>query len=465
MAAYRPRVAASITSPIPGSGRNGGTDETVTFPLQVRRASLLLNDHNHADTLEMTVDWMDAGLDPRLLSNATVLFYLGAAPDGGPWQPTQADLRFVGIVKRPRRSGDGGSGLTVEILAHDYTTLFLDAKPFAASGVPDLTDDLASAWRKICGHTGLIDASTGELHSTVQALADRIRFVGVDEPPVLGKAVASRFRKLGKVQAKPDADAWAVWQQCVGMCGLISFVKLDACVVTTATDLYSGRNPPRLIWGSALGNILRISEERDTRLSGAGVGITSFDPLTGTTLEALWPPIGDASIRRKRLGAKKAAGPDEMRESEAREYFAYPGVTDEGVLLDIARRVYEERSRQEFEATLTTCEMSVPSLDGSAFDLLALASGDVIRIEIDPADTERLGQLRSDEERLDNLVGRGFSEGLATLVVRTLSASRSLSPDFYVKRVSTHLETSPEGGTFEVEIAVCNRISIDGNAK
>ncbi len=139
---------------------------------------------------------------------------------------------------------------------------------------------------------------------------------------------------------KPDADAWAaIWQQCVGMCGLISFIRKDQCIVTTATDYYTSANPPRLIWGQ---NILRISEERDTRTAGAGVGITSFDPLTGTALEALWPPVGDASIRRKRLSAKKAGSPDAVRQSEAREYFAYPGVTDDATLLGTsAKRVYE----------------------------------------------------------------------------------------------------------------------------
>lgn len=454
-------MAASITIPVAGSGQGGGADDTLTFPIDIRRASLLSNDHNHADTLDLTVDWKDAGVDPRLLSNATVLFYLGKASKGGPWQPTQSDLRFVGMMKRPRRIGDGNDGLVVEMLFHDYTCLFLETKRFPASGVPDLTDDLASAWRKICAATGPINPDNDELQSSVMALADRIQFVGVDEPPVLGRAVAPRFKKLGKVQVKPEADAWAVWQQCVGMCGLISFIRKDECIVTTATDYYTSTNPPRLIWGQ---NILRISEERDTRTAGAGVGITSFDPLTGTSLEALWPPVGDASIKRKRLSAKKAGSPDAVRQSEAREYFAYPGVTDDATLLDIAKRVYEERSRQDFEASLTTSEMSVDALDGSAFDLLELAAGDVLRVEVDRADTEWLGQLGSDEERINYLVGAGYAEGVAKLITRTLDTERKLTPNFYVKRVSTHFETTPEGGTFEVEVNVCNRIDIDGNA-
>lgn len=461
MGFYRPRAAASLTVPVAGTGKEGAPDETVTFPLEVRRASLLSNDHNHADTLELTVDWMDAGVDPRLIANASVVFYLGNADSGGQWEPSDRDIRFVGIMKRPRRVGDGNNGLVVEMLFHDFTTLFLEARRFPASGVPDLTDDLATAWKRICAHTGFINPDTSELQSSVATLGDRIRFIGVDTPPLLSRAVAARFKKLGKVQVKPDADAWAVWQQCVGMCGLISYIRLDECIVTTATDYYTGANPPRLIWGQ---NILRISEERDTRLSGVGIGITSFDPMTGTTIEALWPPVGDVAVRRKHVTAKKAHDADALREGESREYFAYPGATDAGVLLNIARRAYEERSRQDFEATLTTGEMTVEAVDGTSFDLLTLAAGDVVRIEIDRNDTERLGQFRSDEERVDYLVGRGYNPGLAELIARTLAASKALTSNFCVKRVAVHLEATPEGGTFEVEINVCNRISIDGNA-
>ncbi len=108
--------------------------------------------------------------------------------------------------------------------------------------------------------------------------------------------------------------------------------------------------------------------------------------------------------------------------------------------------------------------MSVDALDGSAFDLLQLAAGDVLRIEVDRSDTEWLGELGSDEERINYLVGAGYSEGVAKLITRTLDTERKLTPNFYVKRVSTRFETTPEGGTFEVEVNVCNRIDIDGNA-
>src|SRR5690606_25269097 len=154
-----------------------------------------------------------------------------------------------------------------------------------SSGVPDYSQRLDDAWKRIVSQT-----------PGAQALADRLVLEGISDFPQLGKAVAARFRRLGKVPTRPDTDAWAGWQQCVGMLGLVSYVDRQNVIVTTATNLYTSENPPRLIWGR---NILSIEEERDAALASKGVGITSFDPLTGTTLEALWPPVGDKRVKRK----------------------------------------------------------------------------------------------------------------------------------------------------------------------
>ena len=49
--------------------------------------------------------------------------------------------------------------------------------------------------------------------------------------------------------------------------------------------------------------------------------------------------------------------------------------------------------------------------------------------------------------------------------MRTLASSATKMTDFFVKRVSVRLESSPEGGTFEVDINFCNRLDVNGNAK
>ena len=448
-------MLAVLTVPVAGTSsekeEQEKTTSAVSFPVRVQRAALESNDHNHADTLRLSVEWRDAGVDPRLLSNATCDFYLGQADDTGRWQPTRADLRFVGVATKIARLAQADEGFHVEIELHDYTRFFLKAKPFGTTGIPDYSQTLDEAWRRIVSQT-----------PGAEALADRLRLQGLTSYPILGTAVASRFAKLGKVPTKPGTDAWAVWQQCVGMLGLISYVRLDEVIVTTSTDYYTASDPPRLIWGR---NLLALAESRDADRAGQGVGITSFDPLTGTTLEALWPPVGDERVKKKRASAKKAGEEAALRQAEERDYFAYPEVTDPDALLTVAQRVYEERSRQELEGSLRTAEMRVSTLQGEDFDLITLAAGDVVRVEFEEADKERLAAMKSTAERTEYLVARGYSEDAADLIARNVEDLGRLAPNFFVKRVMTMLSTDDDAGEFSVEVTFCNRIDISGAAR
>ena len=58
-------MAAGLMLPKPGSDT-----ETLLLQVNVQSARLKRNDHNHADELQLTLDWHDAGMDPRLLSSA-----------------------------------------------------------------------------------------------------------------------------------------------------------------------------------------------------------------------------------------------------------------------------------------------------------------------------------------------------------------------------------------------------------
>ncbi len=268
-------------------------DQLISFPVRVRRAWWESNDHKHADVLRMTAEWRSAGADPRLLSSATVQFYLGSADEHGDWTPGQGTLRFIGTLVRPRRVARESEGFVAELEFQDYTSFFLRAK-LPPEGIPDYSQSLDDAWARICDNTGYLDpGGSSKIISTVSALRDRLTPVGQlaqGALPSLGKAAAPRFARLGaRVPVKPGADAWAAWQQCVGMCGLISFIRKDQCIVTLAQDYYSDQNPPRLVWGR---NILEMSEARSADLAGKGVGVTSFEPLTNRTLEGFYPRVG-----------------------------------------------------------------------------------------------------------------------------------------------------------------------------
>lgn len=479
---YRPRMAASIRVPIVGSIQEriamAEDDSVVELPMRVHTGAYVRNDHNHADSCKLIAEWFDAGIDPRIFSSCTCRFWLGNAADDGTWQPNDADLRFAGVVTRVGRiMQNEGSGFTVELDFDDYTAFFLESKPFPPEGVPDFSQTLSQAWARICDHTGPI-GDDGQILSTVGALRDRIVFRGKASDVLVGKGVPVRFQKIGKVVPKADTDAWSVWQQVVGAVGLVSFMHLDQCIVTTMTDYYTSVAPPVLVFGQ---NIAAIEETRDIKFSGKGIGLTSFDPLTGTTIESLWPPVGDKRVKRKKVGASRAskstasrAKPkpaptqDQVRKSEDREYFDVPGVTDQSVLDTYAERVWEERSRQELEGTVTTGEMVVERTDGTAFDILGLAGGDALRIEFDPEHIFEIGQLTDFDARVARAVDLGYSEQVAEVVARNLGEFAKLDSIFHVKSLSVHAETAStsDDGQFRVEIHFVNRIEIDqsGNA-
>lgn len=449
MLLYRPRALLRLTIPLP---KGDGTYEPLTYDVEVRKADLERNDHNHADSLSVEVDWIDAGLDPRWMAGGTCEFYLGTADDFGAWEPGDDNLRFVGRCVKPARSISGDS-LKVTLDFHDYTSFFLVAKPVASDGTPLYSDTLQEAWVRLC------DVVPG-----VEALKDNLRLVGVPAGAIIGSAVSQRFRTLGQVPVKPGVDAWAIWQQVIGMMGLISYFDLDKCIVTTATDYYTATNTPKFLWGR---NILDMNESRNNDRGTRGVGITSFDPLTGTSLEATWDPLADKRKVKKatkppaKTKKSKKAGAAKVEKPEL-DFFVYPGVTDPARLLEIAKRVYEERSRQELDGSLTTADMTAETTADSEYDLLSLRSGDTIEVrylESDDADFVRGFASRSD--RVNYLVTeKGYTPPVAQILAANVDAMTSKGNLFYVKAAKISLDSTEEGGTFRVSLDYINKVAL-----
>lgn len=467
MTVYRPRMAARLHVPITSATRAGaiqGRTDTVTLPIRVRSATIEYNDHNHADTLQLTAEWKDAGIDPRYLRSATCEFWLGEADDDGTFTPSEKNFRFVGILNRAKRIARSDSGFSVDLEFHDYTALFLQQKPFTSRGVPSYSDTLQDAWRKICDYTGPLTDDGTKVLSSVEVLRDRLEFRGTLSNRegiadlVLGRAVSARFAKLATVPVKPGSDAWAVWLQCVGSLGLISYIDRDRCIVTTSTEYYTASTAPKLVWGM---NVSELEESTNAAFSDKGVAITSFDPLSGTTIEAFYPPPQDERINRKRIRASKRGSPPPAPDnSERYDFFEYNGVTDPAILDEIARRAWDERSRQELEGTLKTAEMRASDVSGAEVDLLDIRAGDAIKVEIDPTDSSALTSLGSRDVRAKYLVERGYSQGVADLMARNAESLDALEKIYHATRVAVDFDVDEDGGKFEVSVSYHNRIKV-----
>ena len=435
---YRPRAALTLTIPL----RKGGDLVPYTYTVPVQSFHLTANDHNHADTLSCSVDWIDAGVDPRWIAGAICEFYLGNAQEDGTWDPNSEDLRFVGRLVKPARSCSGDK-LTVSLEFHDYTSFFLLAKPLATAGVPLYTDDLAEAWARICNEV-----------PGAEELATNIVFEGLDDIPKLGDAVLPRFRKAGKLQVTPQNDAWSVWQQACGAAGLISYFRLDQCIVTTALDLYTAASPPRFIWGT---NLLSFSEQRNNDFALRAVGLVSYNPGSGQTIEVIHDPLK----KTIKVGAKKAKGgkPPKVKQDLSQvDFFQYPGVTDEEALRKIAERVYEERSRQAMEGSLSTVDMDAMDADEHEFDLLGLQSGDTIEVRfLDTADAEFVKRFDSIDDRADYLMGKGYTSDVAQIIAANVDSYTDFTPLFYVKSVEIEGDFTGDG-SFKISVNYINKI-------
>lgn len=464
---YRPRAAMFLTVPLPGhlTPEQGSEWEELTYEAPVKSFTHTKNDHNTADTLTVEVDWLVAGVDPRWIAGATCEFYLGNADDDGQWQAgDEKDLRFVGRLVRPTRKADGNS-LSVSLEFHDYTSFFLLAKRFATAGIPRFSDDLAQAWARLCAHV-----------PGAEELGDNIRFVGLSSVPKLGDVVAERFRHQGAFQIQPGTDAWAIWQLVCGAAGLISYIDLDECVVTTALDYYTQDAPPTFLWGR---NLASFDEARNNDFALKPVGITSFDPVTGTTLEAIHDPLKKTiKVGAKKRGAKSKKPPKVKVDLSQVDFFSVPGVTSLEALHRIAERVYEERSRQAMEGSLSTVDMTAASAQlqsseqasdpqGGAVqgdtDLLFLRAGDMIEVRfMDSADADFVKQqFESNEERayyLEHVLG--YSPQVARVIAANVDRLTSRSSHFYVRSVTSSGDFASESPTFKISVQYINKIDI-----
>lgn len=443
---YRPRMSAELAVPLAGTRSQrvamASDEQVVKLPVRLHEVTVTRNDLNHADEAKMAVEFNDAPVDPRVLQSATGLVWIGQADASfggdGIWQPRPADLQFAGVVTRVGRMLRNEEGWSVDIDLQDYTTLFIESAHYPREGFPPLTMPLSQAWAHICDHTGPLD-DEGNVLSTVAVLRDRIVFQGEAKDIVIGSALPKRFAAMGaSIYPIAAANAWTVWQQVVRAVGLVSYIHLDQCIVTTATDYFTSQNPPLFVLGR---NVASLEETREIKFSGKGVAVLGFDPLTGTTIEGLYPPIGDKRVQRKRMGARvattKRKKPPPSQEavlaSEARDVFNVPGVMDQAIADQVAQRIWEERSRQEIEGSFETFDMKVPLADGSRWiRTLDLKSGDTVHLEIQPA-IEACSKIKDLAERQKRLRELGFSEAAAEIAARNLVDLGTLASTVYVK--------------------------------
>ena len=103
--------------------------------------------------------------------------------------------------------------------------------------------------------------------------------------------------------------------------------------------------------------------------------------------------------------------------------------------------------------------------EGEQFGVLALHSGDTVKIEIDETDWaggQILDSLPTIEDRAAYLEDKGYSPSIARLLAENLDDLTNIRREFYVKSVQISLSLTPDGGSFACEISYCNKIEKGG---
>lgn len=443
-----------------------GDVPSVQLKPAVIEAKWTRNNHLVADELFVIVGWKEGGLDPRAMRNARCQFFM--------WDAASEDfdrrkhLRFTGIAtKIHRRLSD--SGWVVEMSFQDYTTMFINMKPFPTVGMPEYTDTLQQIWQKICDNTGWMDPSNKKIVSSVRALRDGLE-IRVDEyaTKTLGELVNKRFLEVAKPTPKNGSSAWDVWQWCCGALGLLTYIEADRCVVTNATEHFDRDTAPRAIYGQ---NIYNLEEEVDTAISLKGILLKSFDPLGGRVLEARYPPEGDQRLKTARSAVgPKSPGGTAVTANEAsgdyEEYFRYD-ITTQDALDRAALQAYEERSRQSMEGSFRTAETEFDdkTLEIERISIFDLKPGDKVRIELAGDLLKDLRKMGGDEQMggpdyarirylVDNL---GYDEGVAKIIVQNLDIEELQAAEFNITSVEHDLHPA----SYEAEVKFHNLILTD----
>ena len=500
---YQPRAHVTLFTATLGTLEarisQANTNDTFRLEIDPTKVRLTSNSWREADEVEVTCTFDQAGLDVRALRSSEINVWIwDDLVDEG---PNDTNSRFLGIVTDISREFSESSR-TVTLKALDFTTLFLEMKPYFPQFLPPMTKTLSQAWQMVCRFTGLTDFSDLDQPTIISTVCDpdtaeganngqpRIPLVAwgdVSLDTTIGSGLPERIAALASLQQRTGTDAWTVWTEICANLGLITFIRGADCIVTAATDLFTTNDPPLMIYGQ---NVLTITERRDIHSIGHNnICVRSYDGLSGNTLESFFPPTNSPlahRIRQKKVKPNTSKKGEAAAVSEGFDLFdTQLPITNQSSLDRLAEMIWFDRIRSQMTGTLTTREMrtgttvassdqatfaswaGVPNQD-QFFNLLNLQAGDNINIQIDDTALDTIQSLPTDELKILALVNRGYSESMAQAIVDNMQSitSPGFPSIFIVHGVTVELDVGSHDteGTFMVSIEYINQLDLGGEA-
>lgn len=434
---YYPRAAAILTVLLDDFSAVGGTSivDITAGPIDLEWKR---NSYREADTFRVTLDYRDLPLDPRAVRSILVTLLCAdvGAPDGQ--LAEDEHVVFLGYADEPSVALDAGREVVV-LEGRDHTGVFLDTK-WPGTAI-DVSGSLADAVAQVLANVPGFESMTTAFSQSV-----------------LGATVGS----AGKTKWSPQSsdDCWTVLSELCSLAGAIPVVEFDRLLILSASD-FSGRKAAETGLERTFGghgavfaygdNIERLTWRRkmnETR--SAQVEIRCWNPAIREVRTATWPLTPIVTAKRLDKDGKAAV--------ETAPLHRYPvvGAYTLPELQALAKNVYEELARDQFEGELETREM-VDLDEGTPLPMLG--NGDIVTVRWAglPAAIESMSPAEAVAWLSSG--AQGLEPAAAQALVLSWGKAKTLASTFYVKEVS-HRWTRADG--YSATVRFINALGVGG---
>lgn len=397
-----------------------GVDESHVVLRAPSRVRVSRRSHDQADACEVTLMREALPLDPRSISGAFMVVWLGDVQPGDLPIDSDHNLRFMGFVDSMKSERTNDGAYTVTLDARDLSSLLREVKSLPEDARPRRGQTLVDQVQNI------LDSIDG---------ADMLA-IDVDDE---GSLPATPARWPDAPLELPDGlSAWGIVQHLADRAGKLVSIDLDRVVFRNIRSPASTAQEPvtELVFGIAGANLKSLSTERKFVHARKPVQLVSIDSTTRERIEVVWPSGGLPS-RRVSARSRARRRPPRARTTAATErqvdVVAVTGTYSRDQLEQLARSYYAERNRQDVKLEASSPLFAEP--------LLSLQFGDRVALQLNPALVAGMPE-GSTQQRVRWVAERlGFDDDVAELLVRT--AEDPLTDRFAVEEVT--LDYSADG--------------------
>lgn len=439
---YYPRCYVVLRAIFENFGEAGDIQSFGAIPLSV---SIRRNSYNQADSWSIELDAKDFPIPPSMIRSAAVEIRLFDQQGNAPINDSvmRQTPVITGIVDEVDVNWSD-SGRVLRLDGQDYTALFMEhqfRENQREAGIKKGTDN-----RYL--HQVIHDMmrQVDKKGAMTMRVDDKAYFPGRQPEKSFGTPLfggsATKTNRSGFPVKRGD-NYWDVMYKLAIKHGYIIFVNNNELVLTTPQFIY--RTTPQsalfaLKWGENIEELSmsrRMGKERVPQIE-----VRSYDDDKNEVTVVRFPETYQKVSTG--IGTKR---------NEVQIYTVH-GIKDKKELLRYAEAAYNLRARSEQQINLSTKDMK----DSLGHDLIQLSTGDALRLEFQPFNTEFLETL-PEGSRAQWLTDRGFTPNAAQVIASNYASLDVFRKPFYVKEAE--IDWDHDAG-FSLSATLINFVSTSG---